>query len=89
MKSRTDKERYLRTTSLKLAIFLFAKNQQIAGINVVSDSGKKEFAFVLSPYLEELVEKYKFGERNDTELLVPVHLYERARNELLDRLNGN
>ena len=82
-------DRYHRTTSLALAIYLYAKNQQIAGINVVSDSGKKEFAFVLSPYLEKLVELYKFGDRADPDLLVPVHLYERARNELLDRLNGN
>jgi hypothetical protein len=37
--------------------------------------------------LEDLVEKYKFGERNDADLLVPVHKYEQARNELLDRLN--
>lgn len=84
-----NEDRYYRTVSLQLAIFLFAKNQQIAGINSVSDSGKKEFAFVASPLLSELVELYKFGARTDTDLLVPVHLYERARNELLDRLNGN
>ena len=83
------KDRYYRTASLQLAIYLYAKDQQIAGINAVSDSGKKEFAFVLSPYLEELIEKYKFGDRADSDLLVPVHVYERARNELLDRLNGN
>ena len=82
-------DRYYRTASLPLAIYLYAKDQQIAGIDVVSDSGKKEFAFVLTPYLEEIVELYKFGERTDPDLLVSVHLYERARNELLDRLNGN
>ncbi len=82
-------ERYFRTSSLPLSIFLYSKGQQIAGIDFVSNSSKKEFAFVFSPCLEELVEKYKFGERIDPDLLVQVHLYERARDELLDRLNGN
>lgn len=86
---KTNRDRYFRTTSLSLAIYLYVKNQQIAGINDVSETDKKEFAFVSSPYLEELVELYKFGGRADPDLLVPVHLYERARNELLDRLNGN
>ena len=85
----TNGDRYFRTTSLPLAIFLYTKSQQIAGVELASNSTKKEFAFVLIPYLEELVDKYKFGDRNDPDLLVPVHLYERARNELLDRLNGN
>ncbi|OHA72701.1 MAG: hypothetical protein A3A27_02435 [Candidatus Wildermuthbacteria bacterium RIFCSPLOWO2_01_FULL_47_18] len=82
-----DRDRYFRTTSLTLATFLYVKDQQIAGIDCVSDSTKKSFAFVLSDRLAELVDKYKFGERNDADLLVPVHKYEQARNELLDRLN--
>lgn len=81
-----DRDRYHRTTSLTLAIFLYVKDQQIVGIDRISDSGKKEIAFLKSPYLEELVNKYKFGERNDADLLVPVHKYEQARNELLDRI---
>jgi hypothetical protein len=84
-----DEKRYYRTTSLPLAIYLYAKNQPIAGINYLPDANKKEFAFTQSPVLQELIEKYKFGDRNDEDLLVPVHLYEHARNELLDRLNGN
>lgn len=87
--SRDRDEKYFRTTSLPLAIFLHAKGQQIAGINRLSTSTKKEFAFVLSLHLVELVDKYKFGERSDPELLVSVPLYENARNVLLDRLNGN
>ena len=85
-----DRDRYFRTTSLPLAIFLYSKSQQIAGIDCISNSNKKEFAFVRTTgHLDELVELYKFGDKNDPELLVPVHVYEHARNELLDRLNGN
>lgn len=83
-----DRDKF-RTTSLTLAIFLCVKEQQIVGIDFAPDSAKKEFAFTLSPRLEELVDKYKFGERSDADLLVPVHKYEQARNTLLDRLNGN
>jgi hypothetical protein len=81
-------EKHFRTTSLPMATFLFAKGQSVAGI---SEAGhyKKEFAFELSLRLEELVGIYKFGSRDDEGLLVQVHLYEHARTELLDRLNGN
>jgi hypothetical protein len=89
MKIKKDRDRYFRTTSLPLAIYLYTKDQQVAGVDSISGNGKKEFAFVSTSRLEELVQKYKFGERSDPELLVPVHLYELARNELLDRLNGN
>ena len=84
---RTDEEKYYRTTSLPLAIFLYAKDQQIAGVNYVSDSTKKEFAFVRSAYLDELAETYKFAKPDDENLLVSVRVYEQARNSLLDRLN--
>ena len=82
----SDRDQF-RTASLTLAIFLCVKEQQLAGIGRVSDSNKKEFVFVPSPYLDELVNKYKFGERNNADLLVQVHKYEQSRNDLLDRLN--
>jgi len=85
---RTDEEKYYRTTSLPLAIFLYAKEQQIAGVDYVSESTKKEFAFVRSAYLDELTETYKFARPDDENLLVSVRVYEQARNSLLDRLNG-
>ena len=87
MKLRVDAEKYFRTTSLTLATFLCVKDQQIVGIDFASDSTKKEFSFLTSPRLEDLVSLYKFGERDSEDLLVPVHKYEQARNELLDRLN--
>jgi hypothetical protein len=77
--------RYFRTTNLNLAVFLYASDHPISGINVV-DGDQKEFAFVNGPVLEELVDLYKFGNRDDDRLLVPIHKYEQARRELLDRL---
>jgi len=78
--------RYFRVTNLNLAVFLYALDQPITGINPVNSS-QKEFVFIRTPYLEELEYLYKFGDRGDDRLLVSVHKYEMARKELLDRLN--
>ena len=79
-------DRYYRTTNLNLAVYLFANNQQISGINPINTE-QKEFEFIKNNYLEELVGIYKFGDKNNEQLLVSVHKYEQARRELLDRLN--
>lgn len=81
-----DNDKYFRTTSLNIAIFLLANEYKIAGINAVNGS-QKEFAFINPPSLEELVEVYKFGAKNDERLLVGIHEVEQARRELMDRLN--
>ena len=80
------KDRYFRTTNLNLGVFLYAQNQPIAGVNPVAGD-QKEFAFLDVPRVKELVDLYKFGDRNDVRLSVEVHRYEQARRDLLDRLN--
>jgi hypothetical protein len=85
MDSKID-ERYFRTTSLPIATFLFAKGLLIAGINQ-GTSFKKEVCFVRTDHVDELIEKYKYGDKDDEDLLVSIHVYEHARNELLDQLN--
>ena len=87
MKTKTDSDRYFRTCSFPLITFLYAKEQQIVGINQINNSGKKEFCFLHSEELQDLVYKYKFGGRNDPGLFVSALVYEQARRELLDRLN--
>lgn len=82
-----DSDRYFRSASFPLVVFLFTKGEQVAGINPTDNPSKKEFAFVASPRLEGLVHLYKFGDRSDPELLVSAQLYEQARRELMDRLN--
>ena len=79
-------DRYIRTTNLNQAVFLYAKDQQIAGINTIDDN-KKEFVFIKTNTLEELIWLYRYGERDDDRLLVEVHKLEHSRRELLDRLN--
>jgi hypothetical protein len=81
------KDRHFRTASFPLAVFLYTKQQQFTAIDPTEDPGRKEFAFSKTDRLEELVDKYKFGDRGDPDLLVEVHAYEQARRDLLDRLN--
>ena len=81
------KEKYFKSASFPLAVFLYAKQQHVASIDPTDDPGRKEFAFLKTDKLNELVDLYKFGSRDDPELLVEVHAYEQARRELLDRLN--
>ena len=80
------KDRYTRITSFALVTFLYAKNQQIAGIRPTGEGDQKEFAFIYTPYLEELIDLYTFGPKDDERLLVPVHKYEQSRRELLNAL---
>lgn len=81
-------DRYYRTSTFPLVAFLFTKGEQVAGINPTDDPRKKEFAFVKTPRLEELIDLYRFGDKNNPELLVSVRLYEQARKELLDKLHS-
>lgn len=80
------KDKRFETTSFPLALYLCAKREQITSINLTDDPGRKEFSFSKTDRLDELVNLYKFGDRNDPDLLVEVHAYEQARRELLDRL---
>ena len=80
-------KRNFRSSSFPLAAFLFAKGEVVAGINETDNPSKKEFTFLATPRLEELVNAYKW-DRDNPELLVSAHQYEQARRELLDRLNS-
>ena len=84
MKIKTDKHE--RITNLNMATFLYASDCQITGINQVA-SNQKEFCFVKTDRLEELMWTYKFAEKDDDNLLVNVHKFTYARQYLLDRIN--
>ena len=79
------KDKQIKITNLNLATFLYAKGQIIVGVSPIAEN-LKEFSFVNSIPLVELVGLYKFGDRDDERLLVEVHRYEQARRDLLDRL---
>lgn len=77
---------HFRSSSLPLATFLFAKEQEIDEIQT-TDGFRKEFLFVRTPLLAELVDAYKFGKRDTEDVMVDARLLERARQDLLDRVH--
>ena len=76
---------HTKTTNFNLATYLCAKNQQMVGIEALTNE-QKEFLFMTTDELEELIENYKFPEQSDGANLVNVKRYEQARRELLDLL---
>lgn len=82
-----NNDRYYKTSSFPLVSFLFSKGEQIAGINPTDTLTKKEFVFVQTDRLADLIWTYKFGENDDQELLVNARTYEQGRRQLLDKLN--
>ena len=89
IKENMKRDKYFRTSSFPQAVFLKEKQQQITSIDLTDDPGRKNFVFLKTDRLDELVNLYKFGDRDDPDLLVEVHAYEQARRDLLDRLNDS
>lgn len=82
-----NEERYFYTTSFPLACFLYSKEMQMSSPRDLGNR-QKEFVFIRSEKLDELVDYYKFGLKEEEELLVNVRIYEQSRRELLEILNN-
>ena len=87
MKLKINKDKHFRTCNFQIAAFLYSKEQQLVDIVPSYNPSQKEFVFTKTSELDALVDKYKFGDKTDNDLLVSVHSYEQARRQLLDRLN--
>jgi hypothetical protein len=83
---KTYEDRYYKTSSFNLAVFLYTNDQQISGVNPTNDGGRRDFVFTRTNYLDELIDLYKFGNKKDDRLLVNIHKLEWARQELLSLL---
>lgn len=81
-----DENRYFYNTSFSLACFLYSKGIQMSEPR--SFGKQKEFVFIKNSKLEKLVDAYKFGLKEDKNLLINVREYEQSRRELLDILNN-
>lgn len=77
-----------RTESLRLATFLFCKEQKVVGINPsIKDRNKYEVVFIRTPELDELVEIYNFGSKKDFDRHVDPVEYEQVRQDFLEKFN--
>ena len=82
-----NEDKYFYTTSFPLSCFLYAKGMQMSSPRDLGNR-QKEFVFIKNEKLDELVDCYKFGLKEEKELLINVREYEQARRELLEILNN-
>ena len=82
-----NEERYFYSTSFQLACFLYSKGMQMSVPREVGRK-QKEFVWVRTSELDKLVDCYKFGLKEEKELLINVKDYEQSRRELLEILNN-
>lgn len=89
MNKKTDRDnRYFRSSDFQLCNFLYAQSQKLVNVDSL-ESGIKEFVFLNNDRLQELENKYRFGDKDDPDLLMQVHIYEEARRQLLSFIKDN
>ena len=82
-----NEEKYFYSTSFSLASFLYSKGMQMSEPRKLGNR-QKEFTWIRTSELESLVDIYKFGLKEEKELLINVRDYEQARRELLEIINN-
>ncbi len=85
---KTDEKRYFRDSNFQLCNFLYAQGEKLVNVDSL-EGGIKEFVFVKDDRLEELKEKFLFGDKDDPDLMVQVKVYEEARRQLLSFIKDN
>jgi len=80
-----NEDKYYRTTHFDLAIFLFTKGMELAGI-VPIDDRRCEFAFIDTPEREKLVGAFQFGKENDLSVMVDARKIIFASKNLKNKL---
>jgi len=88
MKDKNENQKEFGTASFALAVFLYSKGEQVVGMSAIGGTEKKEFAFRDTPQLQKLINTYKFGQKDDPEMIISVRDYEQARDKLLELLKG-
>ena len=76
---------YFKTQSFYLALFLFVKGCELIEVEK-SISIKKNFVFIDSPKLHELVEIFNFSKENDKKIMVDIRKVATAIKRLKDLL---
>jgi len=82
-----NEEKYFYSTSFQLACFLYSKRMQMSAPRNLNRK-QKEFTWIRTPELEDLINVYKFGLKEEIELLINVRDYEQVRRELLEIINN-
>ena len=66
-----DKDKYFKTSSFQLAVFLFVKELELVGLEWIEER-RATFAFVNTPDMEQLVNSFNFGKPDDPIVMADV-----------------
>lgn len=79
-------DRYFRTSSFGISVFLLAKNIELADIDKISNSKRATFVFVNCPDLQDLLQAFNYGKDDDLSVMVDVRRVLLATRQLKEKL---
>jgi len=80
-----DTDKYFKTPSFQLAVFLYVKGQELVGLDWV-DERRAAFVFIDTPMREYLVNVFNFGKPDDPEAVVDIRKALMSSKLLKDKL---
>jgi len=80
-----DTDKYFKTPSFQLAVFLYVKGQELVGLDWV-DERKAVFVFIDTPMREYWVNVYSFGRSDDPEAMADIRKVLLSSKLLKDKL---
>lgn len=79
-------DRYFKTSSFQLALFLFVKKMELANIDKTENSKRATFVFVDCPEREDLLQAFTYGKENDSSVMVDARTLITATKTLKEKL---
>lgn len=79
-------DRYFKTSSFPVAVFLFANKMELTNIDKASNPKRASFVFVNRPELEKLLQAFNYGKENDPSVMVDARKMIMATRQLKERL---
>jgi hypothetical protein len=79
-------ERYFKTSSFQLALFLFVKKMELANIDRITDSKRATFVFIDCPEREDLLQAFNYGKEDDSSVMVDARKFITATKNLKEKL---
>jgi len=76
---------YFRTTSFRIASFLFAKDFTLVGVNKL-DHKTSEFVFIDTPEREALIHAFDYSAENDPQVVLDARKLYMAEKTLKEKL---
>ncbi len=85
-KNLKQENKYFRTASFYLAVFLLVKGLELVNIDRTNNAQKAQFVFIDSPEREFWLEAFNFAKENSPEVMVDARKFVMAIRMLKDKL---